>query len=145
MNTITRLDFEAPDIVRKATSLSESERAKLARSIAALACERADVVAQMGERFIDLLADPSLMAETDVKERLAAEADDFDDRYFKTMDETEDGSATEEGLQWFARARAVASLNYAIEATDLTKFCEAVYEAHAAIGNWEEIRALIDF
>jgi hypothetical protein len=142
MNTPSRLDSEAPDLVQKAMSLSEKDRLFLARTIATLACERTGVRNDLSQHLGDLATDSKLAGEMQDRDNLAIELEKFDEKYFDAVDETEDGSVTEEGLKWFSKARAIASLIYALDATELPSFCEAVYEAHAALDDWTEIRRI---
>lgn len=143
MNVPRRLEIEAPEIVQKAIALSEDDRHAYARVIAALACKRTGAVDDLDQQLASFVGDLKRSASNGDKAKLAAELERFDELYFETMDESEDGSATEVGLRWFSKARAVASLIYALDAAELLNFCEAVYEAHAAIGDWEEIRTIL--
>lgn len=142
LNLNTRLINVAPDLVEFGAGLSAVQREVVARVAAEWACRRSDAMSFLGEDRLQLLMQPTYTVTQKDRKTLSGEMEDFDEKYFAIVDKYDGLDEAGEALQWFAKARATASLLYSLDSDDLLSFCEALYEAQAATDDLEGLRGL---
>jgi len=142
MNVAMRSDSIVSDLVEFAERLSESERTPIAHLVASWACQEADAIEFLREiQSTSPKTDIHTTAEQ-ARKHLSAIVEDFDNRYCDIVEQHDGLDDAGEALQWFRKARAAASLLYSVDANVVCKFCETLYEAHAATGNLDKLRKL---
>ena len=129
--TFYRLDTTAPELIAWGKKLSPNARLRIARSTAEWAFRRAG-----GD-------DDSLLTQTN-RDALVKIVEEYDIKYFDIY-EANDDQFDDAGLAlyWFRKARAVESLLYALSAKQEEFFFDALYEAQAAVGSVDELRAYL--
>jgi hypothetical protein len=106
------------------------------------ACRQSGATSLLGEDRLKLLLDVMRTATPQDREQIASEVDDLDEKYFAIVEQNDGLDQAGEALHWFAKARATASLLYALGSDELSDFCETLYEAQSATEDLEELRAL---
>jgi hypothetical protein len=139
---VARLSGVAPDLVEFGRRLSSTERKVVARRVAEWACNQSGITSLIGPDRLTFLVDPNYVATTQDRKQLADEMNNLDIKYFAIVEQFDGLDDAGEALQWFGKARAAASLLYALHSEDLANFCDALYEAHAATGDLKELRVL---
>ena len=142
MNLNTRLSGVAPDLVEFGSRLTPSERKTIALRAAEWACRKSGMTSLVGEDRLTLFLDAIRTATPQERQQLADEVDDLDKKYFVIVERNDGLDEAGEALQWFVKARATASLLYALDSDELLNFCETLYEAQAAIDDLEQLRFL---
>ncbi|WP_459204279.1 hypothetical protein ACQVRV_24280 (plasmid) [Ralstonia pseudosolanacearum] len=142
MTLNTRLTTVAPDLVEFGAGLSAVQRKTVARVAAEWACRKSDAVSLLGEDRLQLMLQSAHTATQQDRQTLSGEMEDFDEKYFAIVDKYDGLDEAGEALQWFAKARATASLLYSLDSEDLLRFCEALYEAQAATDDLDGLRGL---
>ena len=96
----------------------------------------------LDEDFVQLLLDTARPATQQERQRIADDVGDLDEKYFEIVEQHDGLDDAGEAMQWFRKARAVASLLYALDALTVESFCETLYEAQAATGDLDGLKSL---
>ena len=140
MSTSVRLNSVAPDLVNLGAGLSPKDRRAMAFRVARWACKKTDVLSYL-EKYNLTALDGYSWQQTEGECRLLSnEIEELDEKYFLTQDERLDGPSSSESLRWFSKARALSSLQHALESQSIEAFCDALYEAHAATDDLAGLR-----
>lgn len=142
MNANTRLAVVAPDLVKLGEALPPAQRKTLACRAAGWACRQTGTAALLDERRVSLLLDAAHSATLAERQELAGDVDRLDEKYFDIVERNDGLDGAGDALQWFSKARAAASLLYALDALSQQSFCDALYEAQAATGDLDGLKAL---
>jgi len=81
-------------------------------------------------------------ATQDEHQRIADDISDLDDKYFTAVEKNDGLDNVGNAMLWFCKARAAASVLYALDASTMQNFCEALYEAQAATNDLSGLKAL---
>jgi hypothetical protein len=135
MGTLLRLDSISPSLTKAFRDASDDQRRRAALTVCLVA------VAQSGLQGSEVDAALAVLRgqrneRTKLRHEIEATAAQLDERYFKLSEEAE--AATPEALAAFRKARAAASLAFALS-NDATQLHEAIYEAIAASRDQAEV------
>jgi hypothetical protein len=142
MSTSNRLSTVAPDLVVLGESLSAEQRKVAACRVAEWACHATGAMAFLDEGRIRTLLDVNHSATQEEKKEVFNNIEDLDEKYFSVVDLHDGLDDAGLAMQWFGKARATASIFYALNSSDVQDFCEALYEAQAATGDLSGVRKL---
>ncbi len=142
MKSCDRLNSVAPDLVSLGKNLTATQRKSVACRVAEWACRSADVAAYLNGDRLRFLSDPSYQTTTAERQGIADEVSDLDEKYFEIVEQHDGLEDAGKAMSWFRKARAIAAVSYALDASSVETFCEALYEAHAATDNLAGLRRL---
>lgn len=142
MNSCNRLNSVAPDLAEIGKLLAPEQRKAVACRVAEWACRTADVTSHLGGDRLHVLSDPLSDTTTEDRQSISNDVSAFDERYFEIVEKNDGLDDAGEAMMWFRKARAVASLSYALDASSINSFCEAIYEAQAATDDLSTLRKL---
>ncbi len=142
---MTRLALKkvAPDLVDLLEHADDAARRRGATAAVELALQRTDL---QGAQVTEARSALAAGRVGDIPERSAVEAltEELDDAAWNIQDQVESGAAPQERyLAAFAKARAAAALAFAFEPDPLDGAFEVVYEANFAVGDLEDLRAVV--
>ena len=141
-DALHRLDSVARDLRAQLEGLDDGELRRIAHAVAHRAVS--------GTRLEEKSVDGALGAMGKPGQRIAREVvreavQRLDEAAWDMVDESEAGGASEAGhAAAFARARAAAAVEWALDDNPLTAALESVYEAHAAGVPLDDLRAALD-
>ncbi len=142
MTSCERLNSVAPDLVVLAKPLSSVQQKAMACRAAEWACRSAGITDSMSGGWLRFLSDPSYQATTNELQAIADDASYFDEKYFEIVEQHDGLDDAGEAMSWFRKARAASAVSYALGASSIGGFCEALYEAHAATDDLLTLRKL---
>lgn len=142
MNSCDRLNSVATDLVDLGKTLTATQRKLMACRVAEWACRSAEVVAYLSGDRLRFLSDPSYQTTRAERQAITNEVSDLDEKYFEIVEQHDGLDDAGEAMSWFRKARAVAAVSYALDASSVGTFCEALYEAHAATDDLATLRKL---
>lgn len=141
---ISRLSNVAPDLAARLQGQTR-ERLRIAAATAAgLAAERARVTDQRLGAALTALRNDRFgdTAERSGVQRLTSELDEI---AWDAQEKAEAGTVSRDAyLAAFRRARAAASVGFALDCDALNAALEAIYEAQAAVGDVNAVRAAVN-
>jgi hypothetical protein len=73
---------------------------------------------------------------------LAKKIDEYEERYFSLAERQDNPDSGREATEWFHKARALSAVMFASDLSDGSNFLDSLYEAYAATGDIEGLRAL---
>ncbi|CAN0640352.1 replication initiation protein [Burkholderia cepacia] len=142
MNSCNRLDSVAPDLAKIGKLLAPEQRKAVACRVAEWACRTTDVKPHLSDDRLKVLSDPSSNTTTEDRQSISNDVSEFDERYFEIVEKNNGLDDAGEAMKWFRKARALASLSYAFDASSIGYFCESLYEAQAATDDLSALREL---
>lgn len=141
---MSRLSTIAADLAEQLNNCSTSQLRKVASSAALFAVDRTNLV---DPRLDGALATIRVSAPGDRNECSNAlrVTEELDERAWDIREKVDDGTLPKHAyLEAFRKARAAASVGFALELNPLQAALEAVYEAKAAVADLEAVRAAIN-
>jgi hypothetical protein len=142
MSTSNRLNTVAPDLVELGKSLSAAQRKAVAYRAAGWACRMTGAITYLLHDRLQYIPDISRSATQQERQSIASAVENLDEKYFAIVEEHGGLDDTGQAMQWFRKARAAASLLYALDSSTVDDFCEALYEAQAATADLDGLRLL---
>jgi hypothetical protein len=142
MSINSRLNTVAPDLIELGENLSSEQRKAIALRVAEWACRKTDVIGFLGESHMKRLLETKYPAKQQERQGIASNVENLDEKYFAIVEQHDGLDEAGEAMQWFRKARAAASVLYALDASTVQGFCEALYEAHAATSDLNGLKML---
>lgn len=141
---VSRLSTVAADLAEQLEHRPSSQLRKVATTAALLAVDRTSLVDSRLDTALAAIRDgaPGNRDECSAASRVTEE---LDERAWDIQEKVDEGMLPQEVyLEAFRRARAAASVGFALEVNPLQAALEAVYEAQAAVADLEAVRTAID-
>jgi hypothetical protein len=128
MGTLLRLDSISPSLTKAFRDASDDRRRRAALAVCLVAVAQSGLQgSEVDAALADLRGQRS--ERTELRHEIEAMAAQLDERYFELSEKAQ--AATPEALAMFRKARAAASLAFALS-DDTTQLHEALYEAITA-------------
>lgn len=140
---ISRLSSVAPDLVAQLEQHAPELLRKVAGSAADLAVERTQLVDQRLDAALTALRDGRL-GDTAERSEVHYLVDELDEIAWDAQEKAESGLVSRQTYSAaFRRARAAASVGFALDSDALNAALEAVYEAQAAVADLDLVRRVV--
>ena len=145
-----RLASVAPDLVDALSGVSEARLRTVARQVASWAAEEAgltsDVAVSALAQLREWSSDRSVVSADLEREVRGLDEEAWQIQELAERDESEEGDERKNAdyVRVFSRARAASALWFALQESPRTAAVEAVYEAYAATGDLDRLRAIVE-
>lgn len=140
---MVRLKALYPDLVDKLRSASDTKQRKAGLAASEFAISHAALEHPLVNRTLEKVRATGILTPKE-KVEIDGLAEKFDDEYFAMQEAAEHGqTSSDDYMQSFSKARAVAALSFAGSENAFEAATEAIYEAAATTDDQEELSALI--
>jgi hypothetical protein len=140
---IGRLSTIAPDLVTLLEQQQSEQLRKVAARAANLAIERTHLRELRIDYALAALREGRL-GSTPERSAIQYLTDELDEIAWDAQERMEAGIGSRQDYSTaFRRARAAASVGFALDSNALTAALESVYEAHAAVADLDAVRAIV--
>jgi hypothetical protein len=141
---MSRLSTVAPDLMNRLAAQESEVLSNLARAAAVWVVDSVGLRDSGVTEVMEQLGN-SERPSADCVNSLRVIVQKLDEAAWELQDKLDAGESIGSDYELtFGRARAASAVLFAASADPLSAASEAIYEAHAAIGTWEELNRLID-
>ena len=141
---MSRLPTIAADLAEQLNNCSANQLRKVASAAALLAVDRTNLVDPRLDGALATIRDSARGDRSECSNALRV-TEELDERAWDIREKVDDGTLPKHAcLEAFRKARAAASVGFALEPNPLQAALEAVHEARAAAADLEAVRAAID-